>query len=485
MTAPQLPDGLVVVVKRDCETCVEIVPALRELTARGLRVVSQDDPTFPEGFDVIHDRDLSLSWRLGTEVTPTLYRITDGEAEVLAVGWRRNQWREVTGVVSLGAGLPEHRPGCGSMTMDPEVRRRLEGAPGGGLHSRRIELGSAEDEFEAMYARGWSDGLPLVPPTAERVERMLSATSRDPASHIADVPPNYGPATVEKIAINAVMAGCRPEYLPVVIAGVQAICTDSFNLHGVAATTFFSGPILIVNGPITTEIGMNSTYNAFGPGNRANATIGRAVNLVVRNVGGAVPGGVDRSTMGHPAKWTLCVAEREHDSPWPSLASDRGVEPDQSAVTAFAGQGPAPVVDQLARDPESLARTFAASLQAVGHPKLAMAFDAIIAMSPEHVRVFAEAGWTKSQTLQRILQLTELPAAERLRGAGGMAEGLPPSAAESLSGAVPTEGMVPKFTPDGLNLIRIGSDAGLFSGILSSWARGPRGSQMTTQVIAP
>ncbi len=481
MTGHGLSDGLVAVVKHDCETCVEIVPALAELESAGLTVVSQDDPEFPSGMTVVHDEDLAISWNLGTQVTPTLYRITDGEAVELTFGWNRDEWRRHTDRPDLGANLPPHRPGCGSMTMDPAVQRRLAGESGADLTSRRIELGSDEDEFEAMFARGWSDGLPLIPPTPQRVDHMLSGTKLAPQTQIADVPPNYAPATVEKIAVNAVMAGCRPEYLPVVITAIEAICTDEFNMHGVAATTFFSGPVIIVNGPIASRIGMNSTYNAFGPGNRANATIGRAVNLVVRNIGGAVPGGVDRSTMGHPAKWGLCVAEREEDSPWPSLATDRGVPPGASAVTVIAGQGPTPVVDQLSREPESLARTFARTLQTVGHPKLAMAFDALIAMSPEHMRVFVHGGWSKHHTLARILELTESPAADRLRGADGMAEGLTLEAAHKLSG--PAERPIAKFPPDGLSLVRVGSDAGLFSGIISTWARGPRGSMMVTRPI--
>jgi hypothetical protein len=477
-----LPNGLAVVVKRDCETCVLIAPVLRELAADGLTVISQDDPDFPEGMDVIDDSDLHISWELGTEVTPTLYRIRDGVAVELAVGWRRSEWRGYSKHPDLGASLPEHRPGCGSRTQEPAEWRRLSGEAGADLTSRRIELGAEEDPIEAMYARGWSDGLPLTPPTPSRVAAMLAGTTRAPEDLVADVAPNYAPATVEKVAINAVMAGCLPEYLPVVIAAVEAITAEPFNLHGVAATTFFSGPILIVNGPIAAEIGMNATYNAFGPGNRANATIGRAVNLVVRNIGGAKPAGVDRSTMGHPAKWTLCIAEREDDSPWPSLATARGVGPGISAVTAMAGQGPTPVVDQLARDPESLARTFAASLQAVGNVKHAGAWDAMIAMSPEHVRVFASGGWSREHALARIHQLTRRPASEMQRGAGGIAEGLPAARIDSL---ITEDGSIPKFAADGLELVRVGSDAGLFSGILSSWARGPRGSMMVTRPIGP
>jgi hypothetical protein len=179
-----------------------------------------------------------------------------------------------------------------------------------------------------------------------------------------------------------------------VLAAVEAACTDEFNAHGLLATTYFSGPLVIVNGPVARAIGMNSGGNALGQGNRANATIGRALQLVIRNVGGGRPGEVDRATLGNPGKYTFCFAEDEAGSPWEPLAVERGVAPGTSAVTLFAAEGVRGVVDQLSRDPESLARTFAACLRTVAHPKLAMVWDAILVVSPEHGRVFREAGWS-------------------------------------------------------------------------------------------
>ena len=206
-----------------------------------------------------------------------------------------------------------------------------------------------------MFERGWTDGLPVVPPTPERVARMLAGTTRDPADIVAVVPPDLVECTVEKVAINAVMAGCKPEYLPVVITAVEAACTDEFNIHGLLATTYFSSPVMVVNGPITKAIGMNAGINVLGQGNRANATIGRALQLVVRNVGGGRPGGVDRATLGNPGKYTFCFAEDEAGSPWEPLHVERGLAPDASAVTLFAGDGVRGMVDQLSREPESLA----------------------------------------------------------------------------------------------------------------------------------
>src|SRR5881397_3075138 len=172
------------------------------------------------------------------------------------------------------------------------------------------------------------------------------------------------------------MAGCKPEYLPVVLAAVEAACTDEFNIHGVLATTWFAGPVVVVNGPVTRAIGMNSGINALGQGNRANGAIGRALQLVIRNIGGGRPGEVDRATLGNPGKYTFCFAEDEMGSPWEPLSVERGMAPGTSAVTLFAGEGSRGIVDQASRTPESLARSFAGALRTVAHPKLPVAFDA-------------------------------------------------------------------------------------------------------------
>ncbi|MDQ3897151.1 MAG: thioredoxin family protein, partial [Actinomycetota bacterium] len=275
-----LPDGLVAVVKRDCPTCVLVEPVLRAL---GAAVWCQDDAAWFDG----DDTDLELSYRLGIETVPTLLRIRAGVETARVVGWSREQWEQLTGVSGLGPALPDHRPGCGSLSVDPFRIDGLEARYGvSGLSSRRVELADAEDEHEALFDRGWTDGLPVVPPTPERVLRMLRGTTRDPREVVAVVPPDLVECTVEKVAVNAVMAGCLPEYLPVVLAALEAATSEEFALHGLLATTHFAGPVVIVNGPVAARIGMNSGVNALGQGNRANATIGRALQLVVRNVGG-------------------------------------------------------------------------------------------------------------------------------------------------------------------------------------------------------
>jgi hypothetical protein len=462
----RLPDGLVAVVKRDCPTCVLVEPVLREL---GAAVWCQDDAAWFDG----DDRELELSYRLGIETVPTLMRVQDGVEASRVVGWSREQWEGLTGVTGLGQGLPEHRPGCGSLSVDPFRIDALEARYGGsGLSSRRVELADLEDEHEAMFDRGWTDGLPVVPPTPERVLRMLRGTPRAPGDVVATVPPDLVECTVEKVAVNAVMAGCLPEHLPVVLAALEAACTEEFALHGLLATTYFSGPLVVVNGPVARRIGMNSGVNALGQGNRANATIGRALQLVVRNVGGGRPGGIDRATLGNPGKFTFCFAEREEGSPFAPLAADRGVPGD--AVTLFAGAGLQPVVDQLSRTPESLARTFAACLRVNGHPKLPMAFDAMLVVSPEHGRVFREAGWDRARLLAELTGLLSLPADELLRGVAGMAEGVP----ARLAG---TE--LPKFRPGGLLVVHAGGDAGLFSAIVGGWASGDVGSTPVTRGV--
>ena len=475
---PRLPEGIVAIVKHDCPTCVLVVPVLRRLAGAGkepLTVYSQDDPAFPPGLPVVDDTSLDVSYRLNIETVPTLLRVADGAIVDRTEGWARDRWERLTRVSGLGDGLPEFRPGCGSRTLEPGIAERLAArAEGSPLRARRIALGELEDAVESAYARGWSDGLPVVPPTPERVLRMLEGTRRPPDQVVAIVPPDYAECTVEKVAVNAVMAGCRPEYLPVVLAAVEAVCTDAFNIHGVLATTYFVGPVVIVNGPIAKAIGMNSGVNALGQGNRANATIGRALQLVIRNVGGGRPGEVDRATLGNPGKYTFCFAEDEEHSPWDPLAVERGGPPGASAVTVFAGEGPRGVLDQLSRTPESLARSFAWCLRTVAHPKFVLDYDAVVVVSPEHGRVFREAAWSKARLREEIAQVLTLPGAEIVRGAGGCAEGMPEAfAAGSWS----------KFRPEGLLLVHAGGTAGLFSSIIGSWKNGPAGSQPVTREV--
>ena len=479
MTLPALPNGLVVIVKRECETCRMVVPVIEQLNNGSLPVTVyvQDDPAFPESLAPIHDADLSISWHYDIETVPTVLRIENGVEVTRTVGWVRDEWQRVTGQSDLGPNLSAFRPGCGSLSVDPDLVDELRVRFGATtLAARRVDIAEAEDEFEAMFDRGWTDGLPVVPPTEQRVMRMLTGTTRQPTDVVAIVPPDLVEITIEKVAINAVMAGCKPEYLPWVIAGLEAVCNDTFNIHGVLATTMPVGPVIVCNGPGTRAIGMNSGMNVFGQGNRANLTIGRAIQLIIRNIGGGRPGEVDRATHGNPGKISFCFAEDELGSPWSTLAESRGLSRMTDAVTVFPGEGPRCVVDQLARDPESLTNTFAACLRTLHNPKSVLAFDAIVVMGPEHARVYAEAGWDRDRVLEEIHARLQIPGSELIRGAGGIAEGVP----ERLNGMT-----LSKFRPGGLLLVHAGGGAGLFSAIIGGWANGDVGSQPVTKEVLP
>ncbi len=344
------------------------------------------------------------------------------------------------------------------------MAERLEAKHRGGtLRSRKIEYAEADDPVELAYARGWTDGLPVTPPTDERVIAMLKGTTRSPGEVIGKMPPFLADCTIEKVAINAVLAGCKPEYMPVLLAALEAALEPVFTLHGVLATTYFSSPIIIVNGPVAKQIGMNSGINALGQGNRANATIGRALNLIVLNVGGGRPGEADRSTLGAPSKFTLCFAEDESDPEWEPLSVARGLPRGASAVTLFQGHGVEAFVDQKSRTAEGLTRSFALSLVKMGHDRLIQSARAILVLSPEHYAIYREAGWGRGRIERALYEATIRPGSELVAGKDGVGEGIPASRANE---------QVPKFHEDGLMVVRAGGKAGLFSAILPGWLAG-------------
>ncbi len=519
---PSLRDGLVAFVKRDCPTCRDVEPVLAELVDHAVRsgtrltVFTQDDPEFMAGLggqssEVVHDHDLAMSWHHEIDTVPTLMAVMDGREMARTVGWDRTSWQALSGADDLGAQLPEMRPGCGSMSVDPLLADELALRFGAtAFASRKVELASAEDPVEAAYDRGWSDGLPVVPPTEARVAAMLAGTSRAPDEIVAVVPPTLAECTVEKVAVNAVMAGCKPEYLPVVLAAVEAACTDTFNMHGLLCTLWFSGPIVIVNGPIRHRIGMNTDKNALGQGNRANSTIGRALQLVIRNVGGGKPGigGIDRSALGSPSKVGWCFAEDEEGLPdgWPPLSVTRGFEPGQDTVTLFAGHGPVGCIDQVSRTPGSLIRTLAQQLLCVGNRKLPA--EAMVVMTPEHMSTFADSGWTKERFYDELDPLLQMDLDFASCGAGGIEEGLPASFVQHLRGTadadgdgdsgVPTDGGhvfgssegtasggLRKLPPWSPMVVRAGGGAGGFSAIIEGWVPGAKGSIPITHPIRP
>jgi len=436
---------------------------------------------------VIDDSDLRVSFASDIDTVPTLLQVdAEGNTSTELIGFVRSEWQallsnllgsDATEQLLDWTGLPEWRPGCGSLSVDPLIAQRLQAeADDSPLRARRVEVAIQDDEFEFMFDQGFSDGLPLVPPTPERVLRMLAGTRRDAQEVIALMPPNMGEVSVEKVAINAVMAGCRPEYLPVVLTAVEAVCTDAFNIHGVMATTMGASPVVVVNGPIRERIGMNMKLGALGQGNRANATIGRALRLVVRNLGGARPGGTERSTLGNPMKFTMCFAEWEERSPWSALHVERGFASEDSVVSVFTmTSGPTLIVDQDSRKAEQLAGSFGLCLENAFHPKSHFATDVLLVVCPEHVDTLIRDGYDKAEIRARIQQVTARPieelAGDELSGVGFKPEAVAQMDAETL------RRKLPKFrNPEDIHIVVAGSDAGKFSGAFHGWATGEIGS---------
>ncbi len=502
----RFPSGrpaLLVFVKEDCPTCgtsMSLIEGAHRAFGTGVDVwavgqeaegnaalVERHALTVP----MLDDSELGVSFRYDLDTVPTvLLADADGAELRRFVGFGRDDWRSLYAQLGDLSGAspppvdweryPLSEPGCGARNVEPGIAERLAAvAEGSPLHARRIEIGSADDPDEFMYDQGFSDGLPVMAPTPERVLRMLRGTRRDAQELVAVVPPNMAPATVEKVAINAVLAGCRPEYLPVVIASLEAVCTDTFNGHGVMATTMGASPALIVNGPIRDRIGMNSRLGALGQGNRANATIGRALRLVLRNVGGAKPGGTERSTLGSPAKFTFSFAEWEERSPWTPLHVERGYDLEQSVVTAFpAVPGPLTSMDQTSRSAEPLAGSLAMSLQAMTHPKSG-GRDTLLVITPEHVDTLWRDRWTKQQLRERLWELTHRPLRELIAdeqsGVGRPLDAFGPDG--------PTEEqldeLIPKFdSPQRIHIVVAGSEAGKITAIFPGW-----GSEVESQVI--
>ena len=258
------------------------------------------------------------------------------------------------------------------------------------------------DPFEALFERGVTDGLPVVPPTRARVGAMVAGSGREAGELIAFVPPNFGRASVEKIAINAVMAGCRPEYMPVVIAGVEAICDPAFALVGVSGTTDAVAPLLIVNGPVRKALDVNSSTGVFGPGWRANATIGRAVRLIWQNIGGATPGGISMSTFSQTGRYSYCIGENEEESPWEPLHVEHGFGALESTVAAIAAEAPQVVANTRSRTAREILATIARSGIVIASDAHAGLGDTVLIIGPEHARTIAADGWSKADAAVRL-----------------------------------------------------------------------------------
>lgn len=335
------------------------------------------------------------------------------------------------------------------------------------------ETGEAEDYFalqEHFFAMGWTDGLPIVPPTPERVAEFLEASGTQPSDIIAVIPTRNRVITAEKVAINCVMAGCLPSYMPVVIAVLQAMAEPAYNFHGSITSTGGSAQFIVVNGPIRRELDMNSGVNVFGPGNRANATVGRAVRLILINVAGAHPGTLDKSTQGHPGKYTFCIAEAEEISPWEPLHVELGYEPGLSTVTVFAAESPRGIQNHLSGNPQELLACIAREMAGIG------AFSpgqSGLVLSPEHARIIAKSGWRKRQVKEFLYEHATQTMADLKRL--GKIEG-------PIVAGDETKLVHRGLNPDDILLVVAGGEAGGHSAFISSWSR-TRASHFQTKPI--
>jgi hypothetical protein len=291
---------------------------------------------------------------------------------------------------------------------EDENRRGVNPDARGG-RAQRIEV---SDDFEAFQElcseRRWGDGLPLVAPTPSRVERALEQTHRAPHEVVAHIAPCYGPASVEAIAINAVMAGCKPEYLPVVLAAVEAVADRRFNLQGIQATTNSAAPWLIVNGPLARALGFNGAMNCLGQGARANASTGRALRLIMQNIGGALPGEMDRATQGQPGKYSFCCAENESQSPWEPLNVERGFDRGHSTVTVVGAAGTTNL-NSHAKDADDLLKVLAGSLAFPASNDYHFGGEPWLVISPEHAEILQRAGLQKADVKRRLWEQSKMP----------------------------------------------------------------------------
>jgi len=323
------------------------------------------------------------------------------------------------------------------------------------------------DLVEWYFERGFTDGLPVVPPTPEKLAAMIDALGGDPELVECRVPPRYGNLSRETLAINLVMAGCLPTYAPVVRAAARALCTHAFNLNGVQATTHMAAPLLVVNGPIRNRIGMNAGANVFGSGNRANATIGRALRLVMLNVGGAQPGILDKSTLGHPGKYTYCIAENEETSPFAPYHVENGFSAADSTVFVMAAEPPHSVTNHVADDPRGILDSIISAMSTYAHNNAVSAGHCAVVLGPEHARTIAAADWTRDDIRQYLWQNARIRFGDIAfddRYGKVYNRNLPKWYNRDLQATNP---VVP--APSNIHLFIAGGDAGRFSAFIPGW----------------
>jgi len=335
--------------------------------------------------------------------------------------------------------------------------------------------------IDFCYEQGWTDGLPVVPPQVDRVKQMLAADARPPQTVIAQHPATGLDLSLHSAAVNAVMAGCLPEHFPVVVAAFEAMNKPDFNFHGSTASTGGSAPLLVVSGPLADEIGMNSDVNLFGPGNRANASIGRATRLILRNVFQMIPGISDKSTQGNPGKYSFCIAERMRGNPWPALCETQGYAPGTSSVTVYAGGGFCNVENHGGNKPEEILASVADAMANYGCITLG---QSVVILAPEHMKILADAGWTRERSQQFLYSHAKRPV-DGMKGVGKFRD----REYEAQHGEGAHRLSEPGFLhrglmPEDILITMGGGDAGGHSCFIPSWSRG-RGSIFQHAAIRP
>jgi peroxiredoxin len=501
---------LIVFFETDCPTCQLAIPYLNRLSRNlgdkaEIIGISQDGeaPTralverLPIDFPVALDRDLIVSRKYDPQAVPTLFLINSSgkiartsvafdkaELNVIAEDLLRACGIEPFLLAEKHDGAPDAKPGCTSRHLEPQTEGEFA-APVDlyverGGRASRVEIDADIDPYEFCYRAGFADPLPVIPPTVERVERMLAATQHSPDRIVARVPPNYGMATVEKIAANAVMAGCQPEMMWVLVPLVTAVCDEKFNIHGVQATTHFAAPMVIVNGPVRRELGFACGSNVFSNVARANSTLGRALQLILTNIGGARPGELDMSTLGNPGKFSYCIAENEEENPWEPLQTDFGFDRSQSTVSLFAAESPHGVSEHNAREGRGVLKAISRALATVFSYRFCMGWEAMVVLCPEHCKTLSRSGFTKSSIREFLHENTGIPVREYEAGAGEGTQFVQIYQRTTIDG----EECYRKFaSPDQIKIVVAGGTAGKFSAVIGSWATGPRGSQMVCYPI--
>ncbi len=334
------------------------------------------------------------------------------------------------------------------------------------LQSKRYPADDPAQAIELAFEKGWTDGLPVVPPTEARVRAMLAAAGLEPQQEVAFITNRQVAVTAEKVAINAVMAGCKPEYMPVVVAAIEGIADPRWGYHGPATSTGGAGVLMIVNGPIARALDFNSGDNLFGPGWRANATTGRAVRLIMRNVIGTLPGKLDRGTLGHSGKYTYVIAENEGDSPWTPLHVERGCRPEQSAVTVMAAMAPHQFYNQLSNTAAGVLTTLC---DAIRNPGTAGQPNYCVVLAGEHMRTIAADGWSKSDIRKFVFENSKNTVAHFKR------TGRIPGAVKPEDESAPRPLVV---SADDILVVAAGGRAGSFSCYIPGW-----GSRTSSQAV--